>query len=127
MRALRFALPLAACLLMAAGPAAPLIEEFDVPAMPGLAERTEQRLTFDRVDGRILQTLLEGRVEAKRVRAYYRQALPPLGWAYRGKQSSAQRLVFTRGPERLVLDLGKPGQGVLPVRLLIEPDEPANR
>jgi hypothetical protein len=108
-------------LLLSLVAAAPLIEEFDVPLMPGMAERADQRLAFDKVDGRIIETILEGKVQPKALTRYYQQALPPLGWTPGKAGATATRLVFTRGPERLVLDVGKPRKGVLRVRLLLEP------
>ena len=53
----------------------------DLPLMPGLAEVREAGVVFDKPDGRIVEAYASGEVARDRVFAFYRAALPELGWA----------------------------------------------
>lgn len=97
---------------------APLLEGFDVPVMPGLAEVPEARVTFDKEEGSIVETVLEGQVEAGRAQTWYAASLSGLGWAL--ESATASRQVYRRGEDRLVIDYGS-ANGAERVRLLLEP------
>lgn len=109
------------CLLLLA--AAPLIDEFDLPLMPGLAEQAEARMSFDKAEGRIVETLLEGQVPMHAAMDYYASALPGLGWTRADGGRMADRQAYVRGSDRLIVDFAHKA-GVTRVRLLLEPDEP---
>lgn len=104
---------------------APLLEGFDVPVMPGLTEVPEARVTFDKEEGSIIETVLEGPVETGRVQTWYAGSLSGLGWVL--ESATAARQVYRRGADRLVIDYssetGKGADGATRVRLLREPAE----
>ncbi|MGK2285589.1 hypothetical protein [Pedomonas sp. V897] len=97
---------------------APLLEGFDVPLMPGLAEVADSRLTFDKEEGSIVETVLEGAVAREQAEAYYAGALAGLGWTL--AESRGSRQVYRRGDEQLILDYAGGAEGTR-VRLLREP------
>jgi hypothetical protein len=89
----------------------------DLPLMPGLIGMADQSLVFDKPDGRIVQAVASGRVQASAVRSFYADTAPQLGWKSAGEGR------FTRDGESLrieLIDSGAPG-GVLTVRFLINP------
>lgn len=99
--------------------AAPLIAGFDLPLMPGLAERPGAAIAFDQPEGRILEAELEGMVTPADARAYYAAAATGLGW----RQIEAPingPLRFERAGERLTIDLAARTGGTR-LHLLIEP------
>ncbi|MCH8683906.1 hypothetical protein [Pedomonas mirosovicensis] len=100
---------------------APLLEGFDVPLMPGLAEQADSRLTFDKEEGSIVETVLEGAVPRDQVRDYYAKALAGLGWTLADSQGSRQ--VYRRGGDQLIIDYAGEGDTTR-MRLLLEPVEP---
>lgn len=90
----------------------------DLPLAPGMAETVEQGVEFDSPGGRIVtavaasgagqQTRIEG------VRAFYRKALPPLGWRHISGDT------YRREGERLTLRISIAGAGVV-VRVRLVP------
>lgn len=100
---------------------APLLEGFDVPVMPGLAEQPEARVTFDKEEGSIIETVLEGAVAVGQAQTWYAGSLPGLGWALESATASQQ--VYRRGEERLVIDY-RGTEGATRVHLLREPAAP---
>jgi len=80
----------------------------DVPVMPGLAAGTEEPLVFDKPNGRIVETVLHGRVERKAVLDFYARTLPQLGWKRAAdtrfqREAEELRLEFANGTVRFVL------------------------
>ena len=100
---------------------APLLEGFDVPLMPGLAEVADSRLTFDKEEGSIVETVLEGAVPRDKAQGYYAGALVGLGWTL--AESRGSRQVYRRGGDQLIIDYAGEGQATR-MRLLLEPVEP---
>jgi hypothetical protein len=89
-----------------------LAELPDVPLMAGLTE--VDSFAFDDEAGRIVECIATGRVARADAIAFYRKALPQLGW------SEAGGLKFRRGKEELSLEmLG--ADGSLTVRFLLAP------
>jgi hypothetical protein len=89
----------------------------DLPLMPGLVGVADQSLVFDKPDGRIVQAVAAGRVQASAVRSFYADTAPQLGWKSAGEGR------FTRDGESLrieLIDSGAPG-GALTVRFLVNP------
>ena len=89
----------------------------DLPLMPGLVGVADQSLVFDKPDGRIVQAVAAGRVQASAVRSFYADTAPQLGWKSAGEGR------FTRDGESLrieLIDSGAPG-GTLTVRFLVNP------
>lgn len=109
-----------AMLMGALAAEAPLLEGFDVPVMPGLAEVPEARVTFDKEEGSIIETVLEGQIKAGRAQTWYAGSLPGLGWVL--ESATASRQVYRRSEDRLVIDYGGTDGGTR-VRLLREPAE----
>ncbi|MCB9983599.1 MAG: hypothetical protein H6861_08025 [Rhodospirillales bacterium] len=53
----------------------------DVPLMPGLVERTDGAVSFDKPGGRIVESVADlNAVPVDDVAAYYASALPQFGW-----------------------------------------------
>ena len=52
----------------------------DLPLAPGLTEIVEEGVEFESPAGRIVTAVAAGDVSPDAVRAFYRKALPPLGW-----------------------------------------------
>ena len=81
----------------------------DIPLAPGLAEFDGGQVVFDKPEGRIV------RIEAERaetqgagdgVPAFYREALPNLGWQLNGADNNADNvLTFQRGGETLLITM----------------------
>jgi hypothetical protein len=89
----------------------------DLPLMPGLIGMGDQSLVFDKPNGRIVQAVATGRVQASAVRSFYADTAPQLGWKSAGEGR------FTRDGESLRIELIDPGApgGVLTVRFLVNP------
>jgi hypothetical protein len=89
----------------------------DLPLMPGLVGMADQSLVFDKPNGRIVQAVAVGRVQASAVKSFYADTAPQLGWKSAGEGR------FTRDGESLrieLIDASAPG-GALTVRFLINP------
>jgi len=91
----------------------------DLPLMPGLSPLGGEGLRFDKPEGRIVEAAAEGRLEPARVRDFYRETLPRLGWTPRGDAE------FVRGGEALRLEFargaGPAGRAPTVVRFLVRP------
>jgi hypothetical protein len=77
----------------------------DVPAMPGLRAAENGALVFDKPGGRIVESVMQGRVERKAVLGFYAQTMPQLGW----KRVADTR--FEREGEELRLEFPAGGTG----------------
>ena len=119
----RLLLAALAAAVILAGPAAPgpraqaqgyIAEVADLPLMPGLAEVEGAGVVFDKPHGRIVEAYAQGRVTREAVLAFYRQALPQLGWRADGD------VAFRREGEALSLDFLDAG-GALVVRFTLVP------
>lgn len=83
----------------------------DIPLAPGLVEKNERAVIFDKPQGRIIRMVAqhqEGRQEGRQeetnaaVKAYYQAILPNLGWIYVGAEGD---LRFQRDGEALTIIL----------------------
>lgn len=77
----------------------------DVPAMPGLSAAENGALVFDKPGGRIVESVMQGRVERKAVLGFYAQTMPQLGWKRIGdtrfeREGEQLRLEFPGGPAK---------------------------
>ena len=75
----------------------------DVPVMPGLSAAENGALVFDKPGGRIVESVMRGRVGRKAVLAFYAQTMPQLGWKRVGdtrfeREGEQLRLEFPGGP-----------------------------
>jgi hypothetical protein len=70
----------------------------DVPLMSGLAEASDDDMTFDVPEGRIVETLAIGQPSVDKVLAFYTRTLPQLGWIQAGETT------FRRDGETLTLE-----------------------
>ena len=80
----------------------------DVPLMPGLAERRDLAISFDKPEGRIVEAVAEGRMSQGEVAKFYAATLPQLGWKGIGANRFAREgeellLNFTAAPNRLTV------------------------
>ncbi len=89
----------------------------DVPAMPGLRTAENGALVFDKPNGRIVESVMQGRVERKAVLGFYAQTMPQLGW----KRVADTR--FERDGEELSLEFpgGGAKAGLTTVRFVLTP------
>lgn len=91
----------------------------DLPLPPGLVEDVDAGISFDKPEGRIVEALARGAVAKADVAAFYRAALPGLGWKPLVADPSHSR--WQRGGETLRVDIVD-GSNPLIVRFSIEPD-----
>jgi hypothetical protein len=79
----------------AAAPAQFFSSMQDIPLVPGLAELKEQTVTFDKPEGRIVESVAE--IESGNfasVQSTYEQTLPQLGWTKIAENSYAREDEF---------------------------------
>ncbi|MCB1783061.1 MAG: hypothetical protein KDI13_03630 [Alphaproteobacteria bacterium] len=88
----------------------------DIPLMPGLEELPAETLSFDKPEGRIIETiaLMDARLQRGQVLSYYRTALPQFGWGKSGENS------FYRKDESLEISFDKRESGNI-VKFMIRP------
>jgi len=112
----------AAAALAAAGPAGAATTFLsmldDIPLAPGLAEARAQALAFEGREGRILQADAQGALGAPEVSAFYRSALPALGWSELPAGAGAE-WTFARGRELLVIRAAPAAPGRLDVHFTL--------
>lgn len=70
----------------------------DIPLMPGLAERKDLAVSFDKPEGRIVEAYAEGSLTPAAVSKFYASTLPQLGWRSQGNNR------FAREGEELILN-----------------------
>lgn len=79
----------------------------DLPLMPGMTEKADDAVVFDKPAGRILETTAEIAATPEEIKAFYAETLPSLGWqAHAGS-------AFVREDETLQLDIEKIGDATL--------------
>jgi len=124
-----FALLMMAFALSPASAATFLIGVDDLPLMDGLVESSEEALSFDKPDGRIVRTSATGPVAPEEVRRFYVETLPQLGWISapdnNGGGETEQVLIFERERERLRIATHAPRQAatqMIRVHFSIEPN-----
>lgn len=88
----------------------------DVPLMPGLTERPDAAVVFDKPEGRIIETEASGRLARAEVLKFYAASLPQLGWRARAEGR------FLRDKEELALSFASGAGGALTVRFTLSPD-----
>ena len=86
----------------------------DIPLMPGLAERKELAVSFDKPEGRIVEAYAEGQLSPAAVTKFYATTLPQLGWRSQGNNR------FAREGEELLLNL-TPAANKLTVQFSLSP------
>jgi len=87
----------------------------DLPLMPGMVEKTDEAVVFDKPGGRIVETSAEITAAALEIENFYRQTLPSLGW------KALPSAGFVREEERLTLSIEKRGDAAL-VHFNLKPD-----
>ncbi len=70
----------------------------DIPLMPGLTERKDLAVSFDKPEGRIVEAYAEGSLTSAAVSKFYASTLPQLGWRSQGNNR------FAREGEELILN-----------------------
>lgn len=91
----------------------------DLPLPPGFAE-SSAATAFDGTEGRLVMVEAVGSTSADRVRAFYVESLPALGWSF--SPAGESELLFLRGRERLSLTTsGDASRLRLQVQLTIRP------
>ena len=87
----------------------------DLPLMPGLTLWSETPMVFDTPGGRIVEVFAIGKVPLTRIRSFYRETLPQLGWQPKNKNA------FERDNETLKIELSEDGKGRRMVRFSLVP------
>jgi hypothetical protein len=91
----------------------------DLPMPPELQE-TAAEYVFVGEGGRIIEAAAVGTASAERIRAFYQQCLPALGWSQSPGAGGEGELIFLRGRERLSVLIAETGGSVrLGVRLYV--------
>ncbi|NNE83889.1 MAG: hypothetical protein HKN28_07945 [Alphaproteobacteria bacterium] len=75
----------------------------DLPLAPGLVEEVGAGISFDKPEGRIVEAVARGDVAPAAITAFYRAALPGLGWQPLAGGASGSR--WQRGGEILSVDI----------------------
>ena len=91
----------------------------DLPLPPGLVEEAEAGISFDKPEGRIVEAVARGDVAKSDVMAFYRAALPGLGWQKLDDGGAVSR--WRRDDEILSVDIID-GSNPLVVRFSIAPN-----
>lgn len=100
---------LAAALMLLSAPAAaetaflPGYEDFPLPQ--GFAAPAAQRVSFDAPAGRIVEAAIAGPADPSSIAAFYRDALPALGWRPDGAGA------WRREGERLTISVAPTAEG----------------
>lgn len=104
--------------VMLAAPSGTFAAEFfraidDLPLAPGMTEAVDQGVEFDSPAGRIVTAAAQGEGGTEALRAFYRKALPPLGW------EALPNDMYRREGEILTLQFVKTGRRIsIQVRLV---------
>ena len=101
----------------------------DLPLMPGLNNVAEGSLTFDTTEGRIIESLVQGKVALGDAMAFYALSLPSLGWEVLADQPGSSPRPgssrYVREDEMLRLDV-LPGRGdEISIRFFLSPRKAA--
>ena len=76
----------------------------DIPLMPGLYEVTKDAVSFDKAEGRIVETAAASEtLNSGQIRTFYASSLPQLGWAASGQDA------WLKDGEKLTLRLESKG------------------
>jgi hypothetical protein len=75
----------------------------DLPLAPGLVEEVGAGISFDKPEGRIVEAVARGDVAPAAITAFYRAALPGLGWRSLVDGASGSR--WQRGGEILSVEI----------------------
>jgi hypothetical protein len=70
----------------------------DIPLMPGLTERKDLAVSYDKPEGRIVEAFAVGRLSSAAVSKFSASTLPQLGWRDQGNNR------FAREGEELILN-----------------------
>lgn len=89
----------------------------DLPLMSGLTEDPEQEIIFDKPNGRIVEVVASGAVEAQAVGGFYDRVLGQLGW----HRQTTGKQVFERDGEILRLTISA-GGGQTTIRFTLAPE-----
>ncbi len=87
----------------------------DLPLMPGLSLRSETPVVFDTPGGRIIEVFAVGKIPRSRIRSFYTETLPQLGWQPKIKNA------FQRDKETLKIEISEDGKGQRVVRFSVVP------
>lgn len=81
----------------------------DIPLMPGLYEVTKDSLSFDKAEGRIVETAAASEtLNISQIRTFYAAALPQLGWIQSAGSAAAD--YYVRNGETLTMRMEQQGK-----------------
>ncbi len=78
----------------------------DIPSFKGMTYVEESLVMFDKVDGRLVSTEIQGQYNYNEVSMFYNRILPNLGWKMHGTNR------FIRGNELLELEYKVLGENI---------------
>jgi hypothetical protein len=87
----------------------------DLPLMEGLNENENAAVTFDSAGGRIAEAEARGNADPAKVRRFYADVLPQLGWSKTGDG------LYERERERLKLTIDADGDGGAVIGFSVSP------
>jgi hypothetical protein len=91
----------------------------DLPLMPGLAVKSETPVMFDTPGGRIIEVFAAGKISGPRIRRFYLETLPQLGW--QASRKTGQNIEFRRDKELLKIEISDDNKGTRVVRFSVVP------
>ena len=81
----------------------------DIPLMPGLYEVTKDSVSFDKAEGRIVETAAASEtLNISQIRTFYAAALPQLGWT--SSSASSGEDYYVRNGETLTMRMEQQGK-----------------
>lgn len=93
-----------------------LAELIGIPVPEGLIETEEQRLVFDKPEGRIIHAEFGGSITGQEVMTFYRETLVQLGWVLDTEGVENYRASFIREDEGLIISIAREE----PLRVLLD-------
>ena len=88
----------------------------DVPLMSGLKIQKQTALIFDTPSGRIVEVAADGKISLLKMREFYADTLPQLGWRDRGEN------IFSRDQEILSINFSIIENGNAQIKFSITPE-----
>ncbi|MEE8294339.1 MAG: hypothetical protein V3R64_01370 [Sphingomonadales bacterium] len=93
-----------------------LAELIGIPVPEGLIEAPDERLVFDKPEGRIIHAEFGGSITGQEVMTFYRETLVQLGWVLDSEGVENYRASFIREDEGLTISIAREE----PLRVLLD-------
>jgi hypothetical protein len=89
----------------------------DVPLMEGLKVQRDKSSIFDTLSGKIVSATATGNIPERRVRRFYKDTMPHLGWA------EADTLIFLKDDEQVKITTEAQNKSTTIVHYYLSPSE----